>query len=64
MGQDDDGMLGVEVGQRQGVLGAFDDLKVIGVLSEIKLIFFCRGGDVTFQPPPPNHIGLTRYLPG
>ena len=48
MGQDDDGVLGVEVGQRQGVIGAFDDLKVIGVLSEINLIFFCQFGKLIF----------------
>ena len=48
MGQDDDGVLGVEVGQLQGVFGAFDDLKVIGVPTEIKFIFFCQFGKLIF----------------
>ena len=34
MGQDDDGVLGVEVGRGQGLLGELDNLKVFWIPSE------------------------------
>ena len=40
--EDDDGVLGVKVGQGQGILGAVNYLEVIRVLTEKKFLFLCQ----------------------
>ena len=48
MRQDDDWILGVKVGQGQGLLCAVNYLEVIRVLTEKRFIFFCQFGRLLF----------------